>query len=84
MTSMSDSGGVETVISTSGQLRDGFQEPDSGKVVPTVSESLESMAMMGQGPPAVSVAAATGLTCRGCGMPVEPSDRFCPHCGLDL
>ena len=84
MTSMSDSGGVETVISTSGQIRDGFQEPDSGKVVPTVSESLESMAMMGQGPPAVSVAAATGLTCRGCGMPVEPSDRFCPHCGLDL
>ena len=84
MTSMSDSGGVETVISTSGQLRDGFQEPGSGKVVPTVSESLESMAMMGQGPPAVSVAAATGLTCRGCGMPVEPSDRFCPHCGLDL
>lgn len=84
MTSMSDSGGVETVISTSGQLRDGSQEPDSGKVVPTVSQSLESMAMMGQGPPAVSVAAATGLTCRGCGMPVEPSDRFCPHCGLDL
>ena len=41
MTSMSDSGGVETVISTSGQLRDGFQEPDSGKIVPTVSESLE-------------------------------------------
>ena len=70
MTSMSDSGGVETVISTSGQVRDGFQEPGSGKVVPTVSESLESMAMMGQGPPAVSVAAATGLTCRGWGMPV--------------
>ena len=84
MTSMSDSGGVETVISTSGQIRDGVQEPGSGKVVPTVSESLESMAMMGQGPPAVSVASATGLTCRGCSMPVEPGDRFCPHCGLDL
>ena len=84
MTSMSDSGGVETVISTSGQIRDGVQEPGSGKVVPTVSESLESMAMMGQGPPAVSVASATGVTCRGCSMPVEPSGRFCPHCGLDL
>ena len=82
MTSMSDSGG-ETVISTSGQSETGSRT-GSGKVVPTVSESLESMAMMGQGPPAVSVASATGLTCRGCGMPVEPSDRFCPHCGLDL
>ena len=45
MTSMSDSGGVETVISTSGHSETGSRT-DSGKVVPTVSESLESMAMM--------------------------------------
>ena len=47
MTSMSDSGGVETVMSTSGQVRDQDSAPTSPKVVPEVSESLESMAMMG-------------------------------------
>lgn len=84
MTSMSDSGGVETVITTSGQLRDGIQEPSNGKLVPSVTESLESMAMMGQGASSITPVARTGLTCRGCSAPVEPNDRYCPHCGLDL
>ena len=84
MTSMSDSGGVETVITTSGQLRDGIQEPSNGKLVPSVTESLESMAMMGQGASSITPVTRTGLTCRGCSAPVEPNDRYCPHCGLDL
>tara|TARA_B100001564_G_C20583242_1_gene644205 strand:- start:92 stop:1027 length:936 start_codon:yes stop_codon:yes gene_type:complete len=84
MTSMSDSGGVETVMSTSGQVRDSDKVPSNSKVVPEVSESLESMAMMGMAPSASPSIATTGPVCRGCGAPVNPSERFCPHCGLDL
>ena len=84
MTSMSDSGGVETVMSTSGQVRDQDSVPSGAKVVPEVSESLESMAMMGMAPSASPSIATTGPVCRGCGAPVNPSERFCPHCGLDL
>jgi hypothetical protein len=84
MTSMSDSGGVETVMSTSGQVRDQDSVPSGAKVVPEVSESLESMAMMGMAPSASPSIATTGPVCRGCGAPVSPSERFCPHCGLDL
>ena len=84
MTSMSDSGGVETVMSTSGQVRDSDKVPSNSKVVPEVSESLESMAMMGMAPSASPSITTTGPVCRGCGAPVNPSERFCPHCGLDL
>lgn len=84
MTSMSDSGGVETVMSTSGQVRDQDSDLSAPKVVPDVSESLESMAMMGMSPSATPSIATTGPVCRGCGAPVSPSERFCPHCGLDL
>ena len=84
MTSMSDSGGVETVMTTSGEVRDGVHATPVGKAVPVVSESLESMAMMGQSPSSSSPVATTGPTCRGCSAPVSPSERFCPHCGLDL
>ncbi len=84
MTSMSDSGGVETVMSTSGQVKSDVDIPSSVKQVPEVSESLESMAMMGQAPSATTQIATTGPQCRGCSSPVSPSERFCPHCGLDL
>ena len=47
MTSTSDSGGVETVMTTSGEVRD-TTEAFTPKTVPEVAESLESMAMLGQ------------------------------------
>ena len=50
ITSMSDSGGVKTVMSTTGQVKSDVEVPSSMKQVPAVSESLESMAMMGQSP----------------------------------
>lgn len=82
MTSMSDSGGVETVMSTSGQVRN---ESDSSPS-PTVSQSLESMAMLPE--PSASGTGASpsvaGPTCPGCGGVVSPADLYCPHCGLDL
>lgn len=80
MTSMSDSGGVETVMSTSGQVRnESVASPQ-----PTVTESLESMAMLGQSRTPASTVGTTGPTCPGCGGAVSPADRYCPHCGLDL
>ena len=65
-------------MTTSGQVRDGADPTPVGKVVPVVSESLESMAMMGQSPSSSSPVATTGPTCRGCSAPVSPSERFCP------
>lgn len=84
MTSMSDSGGVETVLTTSGMVKSDVEAPSSFKQVPDLAESLESMAMMGLAPSATTQIATTGPQCRGCSAPVSPSERFCPHCGLDL
>ena len=84
MTSMSDSGGVETVMTTSGMVRSDVDAATTNKQVPNVQESLESMAMMGQAPSASRQIATAGPRCRGCGAPVASSERFCPHCGLDL
>lgn len=82
MTSMSDSGGVKTVISSSGQERDAYATSEEKKSLP--SESLESMAMMGQAPSPSNRIQTSGPVCSGCQSPVTPSERFCPHCGLDL
>ena len=84
LTSMSDSGGVETVMTTSGRIRETNGDAPVAKDVPAVSESLESMAMMGLSPSATPSIATTGPTCRGCGAPVGSSERFCPQGGLDL
>lgn len=81
MTSMSDSGGVKTVITSSGQERDSSSFGEE-KTLP--SQSIESMAMMGQAPSASNRIQTAGPVCSGCQSPVTPSERFCPHCGLDL
>jgi len=84
MVSMSDEGGVETVISSTGMEKKvpmlGGQEPQPSQM----HESLESMAMMGQAPSSSNTFATAGPQCRGCNSPVSPTERFCPHCGLDL
>ena len=84
MISMSDEGGVETVISSTGMEKEvpmlGGQEPQPSQMY----ESLESMAMMSQAPSSSNTFATAGPQCRGCGSPVSPTERFCPHCGLDL
>ena len=83
MTSMSDSGGIDTVITTSGQeMQPGFSGEKSTPSLP--QESLESMAMMGQAPSASVQVATQGPRCRGCQAPVGAQERFCPHCGLDI
>lgn len=83
MVSMSDGGGVETVISTSGVEKD---VPALSIVASTTlpEQSLESMAMLGQSPPAGLAPMASGPRCRGCQAAVQPNERFCPLCGLDI
>ena len=84
MTSMSDSGGVETVMSTSGRVVDSTTMVSDETQQPAPVESLESMAMMGMKPSSVPGFTTTGPVCRGCDAPVAANLRFCPHCGLDL
>ena len=84
MTSMSDAGGLETVISTSGEVLDNEEMYVSQEKQLPPAESLESMAMLGQSPGGMATVATTGPQCRGCKAPVSPNERFCPHCGLDL
>lgn len=84
MTSMSDSGGVETVMSTSGRVVDSTTMVSDEAQQPAPVESLESMAMMGMKPSSVPGLTTTGPVCRGCDAPVAENLRFCPHCGLDL
>jgi len=84
MVSMSDEGGVETVISSTGMEKE-VPLLGGSEVQPNpMQESLESMAMMGQVPSSSNIFSTAGPQCRGCGSPVSSTERFCPHCGLDL
>ncbi len=83
MTSYSDSGGVRTVISSSGEeIADGVPPPPKVQAVPT--ESYESMAMLGTTVVQPQPTSPQGSVCRGCQLPVSAGERFCPHCGLDI
>jgi len=84
MTSYSDSGGVSTVISSSGEeINDDIMAQKQTQSVP--SESYESMAMLGTTiTPAQPPSSPQGNICRGCNSPVSIGERFCPHCGLDI
>ena len=83
MTSYSDSGGVKTVISSSGrEIDDGLKAPNQPQPLPT--ESYESMAMLGSTNTPVQPSPPQGNICRGCNTPVSIGERFCPHCGLDI
>ena len=84
MVSMSDEGGVETVISTSGMAKDVPSLSSPGNARVQQGESLESMAMMGQAPLPNTTVTTVGPRCRGCSTPISSSERFCSHCGLDL
>jgi hypothetical protein len=84
MTSMSDSGGVETVISTTGKEIEAVDPVTKDYGAFVVAESLESMAMLGQPPSSATAFTTSGPSCRGCSAPVGVQEKFCPHCGLDI
>lgn len=75
MTSMSDDGGV--ISST---------ESDA-KVLPSIpstpSQSIESMAMLGNNQPesVVIQSSGTSFACSSCGFSNPPSERYCQSCG---
>lgn len=80
LTSMSDSGGVETVITSRGSelLSASMPEPMSSATQPT----LEQMAQLS--PMASSSSTSQPSLCRGCGNKAPLGTAYCPRCGLDL
>ena len=98
MTSMSDDGGIDSVMTESGtSLSDSqeFAQPadttyawDSSPA-PSGQGSIEDMAMMGTSQfataPIARVAAPppSGNRCKGCSAVIPPGEPFCLHCGLD-
>ena len=98
MTSMSDDGGIDSVVTESGTSLSNTQEMlgpvdttyawDSTPA-PSNQGSIEEMAMMGTAQfssvPVANVAPPppSGKRCRGCSAVIPPGEPFCLHCGLD-
>lgn len=80
MTSMSDTGGVETVLTSRGsEVSNGMLPEDSGTSLPM---TLEQMAQIQSVAPSSSPSQVPA--CRGCGGTAPAGIAYCPHCGLDL
>ena len=84
MTSYSDSGGVNTVITSSGKELTKSIESANQPQTTSPSESYESMAMLGTAVVQPRPVTTSGPVCRGCSSSVTVGERFCPNCGLDL
>lgn len=98
MTSVSDDGGVDSIMTESGTSLSDVQEMaapvdttyawDSAPA-PSNQGSIEDMAMMGiaqfSTAPVTSAAAPppAGKRCRGCSAIIPSGEPFCLHCGLD-
>ena len=84
MTSYSDSGGVNTVITSSGEELKNAGIPVTQPLGANPSESYESMAMLGTTVSQPQQTQTSALVCRGCSSSVTIGERFCSNCGLDL
>lgn len=58
--------------------------PDPLPAGAVVAQRFVITALLAQDPGSRTYAAADPATCRQCGAAVEPADRFCAGCGLDL
>ena len=82
ITSYSDSGGIDEGLLESGEVAD---QTLSMNVAPTMSESLESMAMLSTPTQQHHVPPTSNAHgCKGCGQTNPVGERFCLSCGLDL
>lgn len=99
MTTMSDTGGHETIVSTDGVIvAQGSPQSinsEAEKVyawdkelspIQSNEESLESMAMLGgsQRTTSLVVANVAGKSCGNCGVSVSNTERFCDGCGASI
>ena len=96
MTSMSDEGGIDSTVNATGEAVESVaQNPEFDKVYAWDKPadnlnlgSIEAMAMLSSpvatSAPVAQPAAVQGLRCKGCQAIVQPGERFCPNCGLDL
>lgn len=97
MTSMSDDGGIDSVVTESGTSLSNSQEMAGpadttyawdSTPAPSNQGSIEEMAMMGtaqftNAPVAKVAPPPSGNSCRGCKAVIPPGEPFCLHCGLD-
>ena len=98
LTSMTDDGEVESVMSETGDtVVDSAQTQtqtqkvygfDSNAPVEQSTESIESMAMLSipqyeTSKPTEVIVSPTGTLCRGCNAVIPQSEQFCLQCGLD-
>ena len=98
MTTMSDDGGIDSVVSEKGdavgQSTQSQSETekvyawDSNTPSQQSNESIESMAMIStpqyeMSQPTEIISSPTGKLCRGCNATVPQSEPFCLECGLD-
>ena len=96
ITSMSDDGGIDSVMSETGvSVATESQSEiaktyawDSNSPAENSSESIESMAMISvpqfeTTQPTEVIQSPTGTLCRGCNAAIPQSEPFCLQCGLD-
>ena len=96
LTSMTDDGEVESVMSETGDtVVDSAQTQtqkvygfDSNAPAEQSTESIESMAMLSipqyeTSKPTEVIVSPTGTLCRGCNAVIPQSEQFCLQCGLD-
>ena len=98
MTTMSDDGGIDLVVSEKGdavaqspQLQSESEKVyawDSNTPAQQSNESIESMAMIStpqyeMNQPTEVIASPTGKLCRGCNATIPQGEPFCLECGLD-
>jgi hypothetical protein len=96
VTSMSDTGGIDSTVSASGVAianTGALSEVDKVYAWDTTAPSnqqgsIEDMAMLSSpvrtAAPLVQQSVPSTPVCKGCKNPVAGDERFCPHCGLDL
>ncbi|HJL96531.1 MAG TPA: hypothetical protein QF401_00100 [Candidatus Poseidoniaceae archaeon] len=94
VTSVSDDGEIESVVSESGISVEPQSETakvyawDSNSPAEQSTESIESMAMISipqyeTSQPTEVIQSPTGTLCRGCNAAIPQSEPFCLQCGLD-
>lgn len=98
MTTMSDDGGIDSVVSEQGTIVPTATQPqsenekvyawDSNSPAQQSNESIESMAMIStpqyeMTQPTEIIASPTGNLCRGCNASIPQGEPFCLQCGLD-
>lgn len=84
MTTMTDNGGMKTVISSFGNERQSMGQDIEEVELKTYAPTLESMAMLTSPTSSQHSMMSSFPRCKACHAAVTVSDRYCPHCGSNI